>query len=352
MKLMTATLFLLSLLLGPHALSADPPADNSTPQSEPATTTPANAETIDQRAEPDPDAQRSAALAQAQSPDTEVIWLDSEGTSHLALYQPTGSADSHGGLLILHDRETSPDWPDLVHPLRTQLTNHGWNTLSISLPDPSPRRPPKRTAPVQTPDTAATNPLAVTEAPDAAAGEPEANTATETSVTAVAENTTYPAIINRLIQTASEQLSNKGHTRQVIIGIGEGAVWAAAFVVQATPERNLRLIMIDPSQPENVDAPQLLALIPELNTTVLDLYFSARRQQVQSAERRKRTALRHQKQIYKQFKINPLTDDRKRQQQWLTRQVRGVLQTHIIKADMKKAVPETPPVAHQLTPGS
>ena len=34
-----------------------------------------------------------------------------------------------------------PDWPDVISPLRTQLTEYGWSTLSIQMPILSPEEP-------------------------------------------------------------------------------------------------------------------------------------------------------------------------------------------------------------------
>lgn len=39
-----------------------------------------------------------------------------------------------GNLLIMHGRGIHPDWHDLINPLRVDLVEHGWNTLSIQMP--------------------------------------------------------------------------------------------------------------------------------------------------------------------------------------------------------------------------
>jgi pimeloyl-ACP methyl ester carboxylesterase len=56
-------------------------------------------------------------------PDGEFLAVDTE---------PEG--DLKGGVVILHGRGFHPDWPEVVAPLRTQLAESGWRTLSLQMP--------------------------------------------------------------------------------------------------------------------------------------------------------------------------------------------------------------------------
>lgn len=42
---------------------------------------------------------------------------------------PTGRA-----ALLVHGIGAHPDWPDVIYPLRSELPEHGWSTLSIQMP--------------------------------------------------------------------------------------------------------------------------------------------------------------------------------------------------------------------------
>ncbi len=66
--------------------------------------------------------------------DGEVIRLEAGGTAFLAIHQRTEREPARGAVLILHGRGANPDWVDVVHPLRTTLPEHGWDSLSIQLP--------------------------------------------------------------------------------------------------------------------------------------------------------------------------------------------------------------------------
>jgi pimeloyl-ACP methyl ester carboxylesterase len=39
-----------------------------------------------------------------------------------------------GAVILLHDREAHPNWPDVIRPLRTGLADRGWETLSLQMP--------------------------------------------------------------------------------------------------------------------------------------------------------------------------------------------------------------------------
>ena len=52
----------------------------------------------------------------------------------LSLYRPVQSSRSDGGVILLHDRGTQPDWPGVIQTLRRELPRYGWSTLSIRLP--------------------------------------------------------------------------------------------------------------------------------------------------------------------------------------------------------------------------
>ncbi len=60
--------------------------------------------------------------------------LDAGGQKFLAIYTEDQSGTPKGGAIILHGIGVHPDWPDVVYPLRSELPNYGWATLSIQMP--------------------------------------------------------------------------------------------------------------------------------------------------------------------------------------------------------------------------
>lgn len=64
--------------------------------------------------------------------DGAPITLGTRPDEFVGLYTEADTA--RGSVLILHGRGIHPDWPDLINPLRVDLVEYGWNTLSIQLP--------------------------------------------------------------------------------------------------------------------------------------------------------------------------------------------------------------------------
>nr|WP_272873590.1 DUF3530 family protein [Aliamphritea spongicola] len=304
------------------------------------------------RSIPNPAAQRAAALAQEQSPETEIIWLETDKETQLGLFMPSGITESYGGIILFHGSMATPDWPDIIRPLRLSLSDQGWATLSVALPDPNPAPVPERnmqpSAPSNSGDGTDTDPAADAELTDATETEASEAAMTESAMQdetmansmAKEESTPKEPYIDQLTRiaiAASTQLTDREQNRQIIIGVGTGAVWAAAYIAYAQDDQNIRLLMIDPRQPEDPEAPQLSELIPLLDSeTVLDLYFENSELSKAQARQRLRLSKRSKLPDYRQIKINQRPDDSKREQQWLAKKVRGILKTNIIDADFAR----------------
>lgn len=66
--------------------------------------------------------------------DSEAVELQVGDKKVLALFKPQTRGQALGGVLLLHDLNGHPDWPGVIHPLRSQLPESGWHTLSLQLP--------------------------------------------------------------------------------------------------------------------------------------------------------------------------------------------------------------------------
>jgi len=63
----------------------------------------------------------------------EVKWLEAKGEPFLTIFTET-ERNSKQGVIILHGMGGHPNWTQVIYPLRTQLTEFGWSTLSIQTP--------------------------------------------------------------------------------------------------------------------------------------------------------------------------------------------------------------------------
>lgn len=51
-----------------------------------------------------------------------------------AIYTPAVTVARRGGVILLHGMGAHPDWPEVIAPLRRELPEAGWTTLSIQMP--------------------------------------------------------------------------------------------------------------------------------------------------------------------------------------------------------------------------
>ena len=64
----------------------------------------------------------------------EVEWLEVSQRKFFSIYTESDSDRIKGGVIILHSRGFHPNWEDVVKPLRVNLAQKGWNTLSVQMP--------------------------------------------------------------------------------------------------------------------------------------------------------------------------------------------------------------------------
>ena len=64
----------------------------------------------------------------------EAVKLKADGVEFLAIYTETSSDKPKGGVIVLHGIGVHPAWADVVNPLRTQLAEQGWHTISLQMP--------------------------------------------------------------------------------------------------------------------------------------------------------------------------------------------------------------------------
>jgi pimeloyl-ACP methyl ester carboxylesterase len=66
----------------------------------------------------------------------EAVWLEADGHRFLAIYTPAETESTKGTVLLVHGIGAHPDWPQVIQPLRTGLSEKGWQSLSIQMPLP------------------------------------------------------------------------------------------------------------------------------------------------------------------------------------------------------------------------
>jgi len=65
--------------------------------------------------------------------DGEPVFLEADGHRFLSIYTEA-ETESVNGMIVLHGTGFHPDYEQVVQPIRVEMTQHGWHTLSIQLP--------------------------------------------------------------------------------------------------------------------------------------------------------------------------------------------------------------------------
>ena len=313
------------------------------------------------RSEPNTDKNRIIELLKSQDPETEILQLDTgkEDEKLIAFYRIEGSGIKQGGIIMFPDQSTHMDWPDKINYLREGLSDYGWYTLSIYLPQPVRNQIPKRTLPVlsavkpKSPNEAGTeegeeteqNPIEERPAPPVEASN---NNDAATSEDNNDENTEqepsepYQDRTNRLGKAAFNHMKTSDDlSRFIILGVGTGATWAAQYVQQNEKEQDLRLLMIDARDPLEENTPKLLSLLTEISSTIIDLHHSSRIENKndltpESPARRLRLARHKRMNNFHQSRMPEASDNWQRNNSWLLKHTRGMINTYIIKAEESK----------------
>ncbi len=79
--------------------------------------------------------QEEAIALERKIPLQEQQQLQAGTDTFLALWKPANTADPKGAVIIIPGAGETVDWPQAIGPLRRQLPDAQWSSLSITLPD-------------------------------------------------------------------------------------------------------------------------------------------------------------------------------------------------------------------------
>lgn len=288
---------------------------------------------------------RSEAMAadlKRQLPAIEVVSLQAGEKEFVALWRPANIGVPKGLIILLPGDGESADWPRGIGPLRRGLPDHGWHTLSLSLPDApqitpvgtphSPGEPLKEKPeqPKPTPDLAEKE-----NAPNEAGYLPEETAATPNEPPldeAEAPDLPEPEVtelshadqIAERLDAALAFARIKQPRKIVLLGQGTGGYWAARYLEQLAPDDMAHLLLIQPHQPEGQDE-TLAQLVPALKLATGDFYYQDNTGNLSAARERLNASRRIKHPAYQQVGLQPLAGNRQAEQEQLVRRVRGWL---------------------------
>lgn len=289
---------------------------------------------------------RSDAMAESlvrQLSASEFISLTAGETDFAALWKPANVGKPKGVVILLPGEGESADWPRSIGPLRRGLPDHGWHTLSLSLPHSPGFLLPAATDLVDDEEDTpalAVKPEAMTEqqmddaAPNeagylpeetaAAPVEPADNTETGAPLESNAPVVDQAEQILERIESALALARSKQPSTIILLGQGTGGYWAARYLQQRAPGDVRHLGVIRPRQPEGQDE-SLEQLIPTLRLATGDFYYREEHGEPSAARARLNASRRIEHPAYRQVGLPALTGDRTADQEQLVRRVRGWL---------------------------
>jgi pimeloyl-ACP methyl ester carboxylesterase len=64
----------------------------------------------------------------------DAVELKAGDTPFLGIFTPASNGSTERAAIIVHGIGVHPDWPEVISPLRSELPEHGWSTLSVQMP--------------------------------------------------------------------------------------------------------------------------------------------------------------------------------------------------------------------------
>ncbi|SEI00251.1 alpha/beta hydrolase family protein [Pseudomonas asplenii] len=305
----------LILPLAVPVLAADPAAPAQAP-----TDKPAERQSLPERSQED------ATALERQLPRQEQQQLQAAGDTFLALWKPANTPTPNGAVIIIPGAGETADWPQVVAPLRNQLPDARWSSLSLTLPDlqsdaslprvveaPKPAEPAssnsKNASTTSKPIEQAAS--AETDAPDQA---PAANA--EDPLKGDAER-----IFARL--DAAVAYAQQQNARSIVLlGHGTGAYWATRYLIEKASPQVQKLLLVAAQTPASAKT-DLAQLTPELKLATADFFYKDESLDRKAALQRLQASKRQKTSNYTQVGLKAFPG--KPGQEQLVRRVRGYL---------------------------
>ncbi|MNL05528.1 hypothetical protein D3C87_1261330 [compost metagenome] len=230
-------------------------------------------------------------------------------------------------MIIVPGAGETVDWPQAIGPLRRQLPDAQWSSLSITLPDLQSDAIAPRVAEVpptpKTPDAGSKDSTTAAPIEQAAGGEaevadkPVAETSEEQSK---ADAERIFARIDAAIAFAEQQSARS----IVVLGHGTGAYWAARYLSEKQTSQVERFVMVAAQTPAKAK-PELDELAPSLKLPTADIFYMDKPLDRNAALARLQASKRLKTSAFSQVSLKALPGDSKAQQEQLVRRVRGWL---------------------------
>ncbi|MGR0277996.1 DUF3530 family protein [Marinomonas dokdonensis] len=259
--------------------------------------------------QPMPQAARIDALVQQltnKQQSHQIQTLEAGDDSFLALYNKAITRDTIGCVILLPADNEHPDWPHTISPIRNQLPNYSWCTLSIELPD-------------------------ITNRAQAVTSEAPSDDNEDAAELILKDQD----IINARIQASIDFAKSNNAQSIVLLGEKTGASYALNFLAD-NPNAAQALVMIDIKAPEEASEYLIAQRLINLNSPVLDYYSPLN---MGSFNLWRKQAMNQNTNNSRYFPIESNNDTlNESNQQQLVQRVRGFLKQNTAQINQRKTL--------------
>lgn len=216
----------------------------------------------------------------------DAIQLKAGGQEFLGIFTEAVDGPTGKAVIIMHGIGAHPDWPEIVNPLRSELPEHGWTSLSIQMPVLENDAPLKDYAPL------------------------------------------FDEVAPR-IDAAVQYLAARGDKTIVLIGHSLGASMGAQYLASSKQKTLKGFVAIGMSVVRIEDKMNSALALEKINLPVLDLYGSRDLESILDSVRlRKSSARKAGNHDYRQQKIEGADHFFTGLETTLTRIIYGWLKNH------------------------
>ena len=297
-----------------------------------------------------------------------VAWLTAADGKFLSLYEPEWNNNPYGAVLILHAEGQHADWPNTIEVIRSSLPQHGWSTLSTSLPNPDTVPIPKRAIEnTETDNSESDNANQTGDKNTSENSEPTAEKGEENEIFDAdkgalddgtidpeqeAETNKKPKIATETvaysrIEAAISFLNDQGIYNIVLLGDGLGAARAGNFL-KGLPQSNepkdntikliRAMVIINARNSSPKQDINLLTSLYDPQVATLDIYFGIHEKDNAESLERKKFARRNNFTTYQQILLPELSHNTTNGENRLTRRIRGFLNKHAKGVKVENAI--------------
>ncbi|MGI3129472.1 DUF3530 family protein [Halopseudomonas pachastrellae] len=274
-------------------------------------------------------------VLQRETPTEEQRQLEFNSESLFGLFLPAARPEPLGGVLLIAGAGEHADWPELIGPARRQLSDAGWHTLAITLPD-APDGPTIISPPIADP---ANQPPAEAE-PGAdpamlAGSEPADDPAPAVSLD-------YGTAAGGLITAALQVLQAEGAEQISLVARRDAGYWALLATDSTPPEQPPQaMVLFEARQPAAAERPSLSSLLEGWDKPMLEMLDrDSPLGQAQAAEHL-RVARRAGHNAYRQLDLAPIQRSAVAQEM-IGKRLQGWLEANYRPAQPTPEAGETP----------